>query len=418
MRSVRASGKPMLAAKCEKSSPMARVAEVKIQAQGRDSTYSRRRSAISNGVNCSSQAAGIGIDPAQTRIVRQLAQRGQRIGKCGAARARNWRCRRRRPSPRAAWPRSLKAVSISGKRIQEGVRADSPTRSGPARAAVRSAIPRAGLPRPAPRSIDRRRADAGGAQFRRDVAQQDLNLAHRPRLAEELRRDIRHLMRLIQDDGLGAGQQIAESLVLEREIGQQQMMIHDDDVGGLRVAARFEHMAARELRALLAEAVFARRGNARPDRRLLRQVGEFGKIARLGGRRPARHPREQACHAALARQQGALLGREFQSMPAQIVRASLEQRELRRQSQRLRQHRHVAAKQLVLQRARAGGDDDAAPRQQRRDQIGKGLARARCPPRRSAARAAPAPRPRLWPSRPARVDRHSPAAPAPAARPC
>jgi hypothetical protein len=184
-------------------------------------------------------------------------------------------------------------------------------------------------------------------------------------------------MRLIQDDGLRARQQIAEAFVLECEIGQQQVVIHDHDVGGLRVAPRLEHVAASELRTLLAQAVFTRRGNVRPERRLLRQIGEFRQIARLGGRRPACHPREHARHAALARQQGALLGRKFQSVPAQIVGPSLEQGDLDRQSERLRQQRNVAAKQLVLQRARAGGDDHAAPRQQRRNQVSEGLARAR-----------------------------------------
>jgi hypothetical protein len=194
------------------------------------------------------------------------------------------------------------------------------------------------------RGVDRRSAHAGGTQLRRDIAQQDLHLAHRPHLAEELCRGIRDLMRLIQDHGLRARQQIAEALVLEREIGKQQVVIHDHDVGGLRVAPRLEHMAASELGTLLAQAVFTRRGNVRPERRLLRQIGEFRQIARLGGRRPACHPREHACHAALARQQGALLGRKFQSVPAQIVGPSLEQGDLNRQSERLRQQRNVAAK--------------------------------------------------------------------------
>jgi hypothetical protein len=52
-------------------------------------------------------------------------------------------------------------------------------------------------------------------------------------LAEELRRDVRHLMRFIQNHRLGARQQIAEALVLERQIREQQVMIHDHDVGGL-----------------------------------------------------------------------------------------------------------------------------------------------------------------------------------------
>ena len=113
------------------------------------------------------------------------------------------------------------------------------------------------------------------------IAQQDLNLAHRPGLAEELRRDIGNLVRLVENDGLRARQQIAEALLLEREIREQQMVIHHDDVGRLGIAPRLEHMAARELRALLPQTILARRGDHRPHRRLLRQVGELRQVAGL-----------------------------------------------------------------------------------------------------------------------------------------
>ena len=219
-------------------------------------------------------------------------------------------------------------------------------------------------------------ADRRCRKFRGNVPHQHLNLAHRPGLPEELRRDIRHLVRLIQNDRFGAGQQIAEALVLERQVGQQQVVIHHDDIGRLRIAAGFNHMAARILRAFLAETVFARRGDAGPDRGLFRQVGELGQIAALGGRSPTRHAREQPRHAALWAQQRALLRGKLQSMAAQIICAPLEQCEFGRQSQRFCQHRHVAAKQLVLQRAGTGGNNDAAPGEQCRYEIGKRLARA------------------------------------------
>ena len=99
---------------------------------------------------------------------------------------------------------------------------------------------------------DFRSAHAGSHHLGRDVAHQKLYLAHRPDLPEELRRDIRHLMRFIQDDGFRARQEIAKSLVFEREIREQQMVIHDDDVGRLSVAPGLEHMTTRELGTLLA----------------------------------------------------------------------------------------------------------------------------------------------------------------------
>jgi hypothetical protein len=110
------------------------------------------------------------------------------------------------------------------------------------------------------------------------------------------------------------GSKIAEALVLERQIGQQQMMIDDDDVGGLGVAPRLEHMAARELRAFLAETILARRGDsATPG--LLRQIGEFGEIAVLV---VAAQRETRASTRAMPRypSKRALLSGKFQPMPA------------------------------------------------------------------------------------------------------
>ena len=118
-------------------------------------------------------------------------------------------------------------------------------------------------------------AYTGREHLRARVPQQKLRLAGRPSLAEELCRDVRDLMRLIENDGLGARQQIAEAFVLERKIREQQVVIHHDDVGGLGVAPRLEHMAARELGALRSQAVFAGRGDLRPQRGLFGQIGEL-----------------------------------------------------------------------------------------------------------------------------------------------
>ena len=183
-------------------------------------------------------------------------------------------------------------------------------------------------------------------------------------------------MRFVQNDRIGARQQIAEALILEREIRQQQMVVHHHDLRGLGLAPSLEHMAAGELRALLPQTVFAGRGDHRPDRRLLRHVGELRQVARLGGRGPSRHAREHPRRAALTELERALLSGQLQAVPAQIVDASLEQRHLHRQPQGSGEQRQIAAEQLVLQRARAGGDDHAARRQQRRHEVGEGLAGA------------------------------------------
>ena len=47
-------------------------------------------------------------------------------------------------------------------------------------------------------------------------------------------------MRLIEDEGIDGRQQFAEAVLLQRQVGEQQVMIDDDDVGFERRAARRE----------------------------------------------------------------------------------------------------------------------------------------------------------------------------------
>ena len=111
------------------------------------------------------------------------------------------------------------------------------------------------------------------------VARECVELARAHRHSEELLRDVRQLMRLVDDHRVGAGQQLAESAFLEREIREQQMMVHDHDVGGLRFAARFEHEAAVEELAVVAEAVVDGRRDGGAQRVILGRVLELGEIA-------------------------------------------------------------------------------------------------------------------------------------------
>ena len=164
------------------------------------------------------------------------------------------------------------------------------------------------------------------------------------------------------------------------------MMVDDDDIGGLRGAARLQHVAARELRALLAEAVLARRGDHGPDGRLLGQIGELGRDRRTWSSRPSATPARAA--APEPRSPGSrerLLRGELQPVAAEIIGAAFEQRHLDRHAERPREQRHVAAKQLVLQRARSRGDDDAASRQAAPAPDRRRSCRYPFPPRRSAA---------------------------------
>ena len=111
--------------------------------------------------------------------------------------------------------------------------------------------------------------------------------------AEELRREIRDLVRLVEDHGVDRAEQIAEAVFLQREVGEQQVVVDDDDVGFERLAPRFDHVAAADLGAAIAEAVVARRGDLRPERVRIAEIGHFGEIARLRDAGPPFHAREQ-----------------------------------------------------------------------------------------------------------------------------
>jgi hypothetical protein len=68
---------------------------------------------------------------------------------------------------------------------------------------------------------------------------------------------------------------------------------------------------------------------------------------------------------------------KVEPVQAEVVCAALQQGNARRAAERLRDGRQVAVEELVLKRARARGDDDLPAGQERWNQIGEGLARAR-----------------------------------------
>jgi hypothetical protein len=206
------------------------------------------------------------------------------------------------------------------------------------------------------------------------ISDQQFDLTAAETDAEELADQIGQLMRFIQNHRIDAGQQIAEAVFLERQIGQQQMVIDHDDVGFQRRAARLEHMAARIVRAARAGTVLARGADLRAQRMRIGQLRQFGQIAAARGERPV--AMRASSGSASAGSISSCRPMFCKPRPAQIIGASLEQRHARRPSQGAGQQRQIAVKELVLQRACAGGNHHTQARQQRRYQVGKGLAGA------------------------------------------
>ena len=148
-------------------------------------------------------------------------------------------------------------------------------------------------------------------------------------------------------------------------------MVHDHDVRGLRLAARFEHEAAVEEFAFVAEAVVDGRRDDAAQRVILREILELGEIAAAARSAPSGDRGELRDARRVAR---AVVQRRLEPVPAQIVVAAFEQRDARGPADDGAEQRQVAGEQLVLQRARAGRDDRAAARQQHGQQIRECLA--------------------------------------------
>jgi hypothetical protein len=151
------------------------------------------------------------------------------------------------------------------------------------------------------------------------------------------------------------------------------MVIHDNDVGFDCLATCFDHVAPADVGATGSQAILARRGNLRPQRVRVTQVGYFAQVPAFRDAGPALHARQRA----VARARQALLSPELaQTIGAQIVRTPLEQRHACRNTDGARHQGQVLVEQLILQRARTGGDEHAPAGQQRRHQVGESLARA------------------------------------------
>src|SRR3546814_9902076 len=70
------------------------------------------------------------------------------------------------------------------------------------------------------------------------VTREFLQLPRRHAAAEKLGGQLRPLMRFIDDDRIAAGQNMAETLVLEHEVREQPLVIDDHQIGRLRIATR------------------------------------------------------------------------------------------------------------------------------------------------------------------------------------
>ncbi len=153
------------------------------------------------------------------------------------------------------------------------------------------------------------------------------------------------------------------------------MMVDDDDIGFRGAGSHLGHEAVVEARTLGPDAVLARRGDVGPERQVLGQVFHFGAVARLGVARPLVDQLDDA--GVLARvDRGALLQR-VEAVEAQVVPASFHIGRGERHAKRLAQDGEILEVDLLLEVLRAGGNEDALPAENRRNQVRERLSCAR-----------------------------------------
>ena len=203
------------------------------------------------------------VEPAQplARICRDDFVQARRARGCSARRS----CASPRSTPPATRgsapsPSSAAASSGSASRNAAGAAIHG------VRPSARATATRECDERAAERAQGRRRrrpATPARPRLGEHVARQRLELARADGPTEELLRDVGKLMRFVDDHGVGARQQLAEPAVLQRKIREQQVMIDDDDIRGLRAAARLDDEAAIEESAFPAKTIVDRRRDLR-----------------------------------------------------------------------------------------------------------------------------------------------------------
>ena len=162
------------------------------------------------------------------------------------------------------------------------------------------------------------RAGAGGDL---GVAREVGELARRQLFAEEQRGRVRQLVRLVEDQRVARRQELGQPFVAQHHVGEEQMVVDDDDIRLERGLARLQHEAVGMKRAFRAEAVVARRRDERPDRGVLRNVGERAAIA--GFRRARERDDLRQVPRVVARRQATLGRGALEMMVADVVRAAL-----------------------------------------------------------------------------------------------
>ena len=181
-------------------------------------------------------------------------------------------------------------------------------------------------------------------------------------------------MGFVENEVIVLGNDLAIRAFAHDQIGEQQVVVDDDDVAVGRAVPQSGYVTTFELGALFAGAILTSRGDAFPKIEAVGRSGNLRPVSRFRHARPAFHRLEMARFLEEAERR---LHRELGvSRQAEIVPAAFHETGGERYFQRLPQQRNVLVEELLLKVFRARRDYHSLPRQHRGYQVCEGLPRA------------------------------------------
>ncbi|EHM54320.1 hypothetical protein HMPREF9080_01340 [Cardiobacterium valvarum F0432] len=183
---------------------------------------------------------------------------------------------------------------------------------------------------------------------------------------------LRQVVRFVNHKCLNIRQDFRKSLAFQGKIGQQQVMVDDHHIRFLRLLSRLLQIAFLVKRAVAAKAVLNCRGNARQYRRVFRHFFQADQIA--VGRR-VKKMLDGAALPLVRRRRAVIIKIPVIVMVAEVIAPPFQQRNAGHAAQHFAHQRQILAVNLFLQITRSGGHQPLAAGGQKRQQIGKCLAR-------------------------------------------
>ncbi len=215
------------------------------------------------------------------------------------------------------------------------------------------------------------RSELPHARQRRDIPPQLLHPVVADREAEILARDILDLMRFVEDYGVVVGENAAHFVPPHGEVGKEEMVVDDDDIGFRGALVHQGDKAALILLALRSRAEFGARVDLAPGSAVLGKSSNFRPVPRLRGQLPVAN-NLKVRDFFQPRKRGRIL-RVIDLLAAGVVAAALHVTDPQRPVENVFQKGNVAKEKLLLEGLGAGGNNHPALRQQRRHQIGECL---------------------------------------------